>query len=116
VLGWIMNQARSRAIDRLRFDQRKERVDAGLVFCDELDEAMDPRNLLELKQLAQALRNAFGILTPEERQALEAAFFAGLTHAEIAMRLGEPLGTVKTRIRTALQKMRRAVNAEEHRP
>ena len=110
VLGWIMNQARSRSLDRLRFDTRKKRVDPG---GDEMEteSSPDPRDLLELKQDGDALRVALAVLTREERHAIEAAFFSGMTHAEVAERLNEPLGTVKTRIRSGLQKLRRAMAA-----
>jgi RNA polymerase sigma-70 factor (ECF subfamily) len=112
VLGWIMNQARSRAIDRLRFEQRKKRSDAG-----ESDAAPDTepdisQDLLELKQQAAALQSALVLLTPDERQAIESAFFQGLTHVEVAARLNQPLGTVKTRIRSGLHKLRQALAAK----
>jgi RNA polymerase sigma-70 factor (ECF subfamily) len=109
VLGWIMNQARSRAIDRVRFETRKKRLDPG--EDEPSDEAgdLDPRELLELKQRAAAVRAALEVLTREERLAIELAFFGGLTHAETAERLNEPLGTVKTRIRSALRKLRTVV-------
>jgi RNA polymerase sigma-70 factor (ECF subfamily) len=55
-------------------------------------------------------------LTPDERQAIEATFFAGFTHAEAAARLGEPLGTIKTRIRSVLHKLRRMLTAEAGKP
>ena len=79
VVGWIMNQARSRAIDRLRFEQA----------------ASDP-------QKGRLLRHALQVLTPEERQTLETAFFSGLTYREVAAKFDQPLGTVKTRIRSGL--------------
>ena len=107
VVGWIMNQARSRAIDRLRFEHRKKRVDPGMDESDDAQDSVDPRLLLELKQQSAAIRSALSTLTPHEREAIECAFFAGLTHAEAAERLNEPLGTVKTRIRSGLQKLRR---------
>jgi RNA polymerase sigma-70 factor, ECF subfamily len=107
VLGWIMNQARSRAIDRLRFDHAKKRQGDGESPAGE--PAPDPRDVLELKQSAQALRAALIALTPEERQAIETTFFGGLTHVEAAARLGVPLGTVKTRIRSGLQKLRQTM-------
>ncbi len=109
VLGWIMNQARSRAIDRVRFEQRKKRLapEAG----DPLEEVetMDCQAVLELKEQGRALRGALALLTPEERQAIEAAFFSELTYAEVAARLKQPLGTVKTRIRSGLHKLRQAL-------
>jgi RNA polymerase sigma-70 factor, ECF subfamily len=115
VLGWIMNQARSRAIDRLRFESRKKRCVSG----DEqplADAAADPRDLLELREHAQSLRAALETLTADERLAIETTFFAGLTHAEAAARLNQPLGTIKTRIRSALHKLRDRLTAEAGRP
>jgi len=111
VLGWIMNQARSRAIDRLRFDQRKKRLDPHAADAATASEASVCDDALELKQRSQALHAALLLLTAEERQAIECAFFAELTHAEVAVRLRQPLGTVKTRIRYGLQKLRQALAA-----
>jgi RNA polymerase sigma-70 factor (ECF subfamily) len=105
VLGWIMNQARSRAIDRLRFESRQKRSHGG--ETEPLSEvAADPRDELELREQAEALRAALATLTPDERQAIETTFFAGLTHAEAAAKLKQPLGTIKTRIRSGLLKLR----------
>ena len=107
VLGWIMNQARSRAIDRMRFENRKKRVDAH--GGDPAPEGSESHDALELKQQSRALRTALAVLTPNERQAIEAAYFSELTYAEVAARLNQPLGTVKTRIRSALHKLRQAL-------
>jgi RNA polymerase sigma-70 factor (ECF subfamily) len=111
VLGWIMNQARSRAIDRLRFEHRRKRVDPGM---EEplVEPAADPVDLLALKQAGEKLRQALEVLTPDERAAIEAAFFSELSHGEVAVRLDAPLGTVKTRIRSGLQKLRSALAAD----
>jgi RNA polymerase sigma-70 factor, ECF subfamily len=115
VLGWIMNQARSRAIDRLRFEGRKKRSHGG--DMQPLAEmAADPRDLLEMREQGASLRAALAVLTPDERQAIETTFFAGLTHAEAAARLNQPLGTIKTRIRSGLHKLRRALTAEAEKP
>jgi RNA polymerase sigma-70 factor (ECF subfamily) len=111
VLGWIMNQARSRAIDRLRFDSRKKRnADDNVQQLTEL--AADPHDVLELREQGESLHAALALLTPDERQAIETTFFAGLTHAEAAARLNLPLGTIKTRIRSGLHKLRQAFAAE----
>jgi len=115
VLGWIMNQARSRAIDRLRFDSRKKRSYVG----DEqprADLAADPHDVLELREQSESLRVAIAALTPDERQAIEATFFAGLTHAEAAARLKQPLGTIKTRIRSGLHKLRDSLSTKVEQP
>jgi RNA polymerase sigma-70 factor (ECF subfamily) len=109
VLGWIMNQARSRAIDRLRYEQRKKRLVPESVDDPAALEAADSGDLLARKQQSQALRAALVGLTAEERQAIETAFFSELTYAEVAERLGEPLGTIKTRIRSGLHKLRQAL-------
>jgi RNA polymerase sigma-70 factor (ECF subfamily) len=116
VVGWIMNQARSRAIDRLRFDQRKKRVGPDASDPILAIETPDSHDILELKQQGQALRTALTVLTPDEQQAIEAAFFSELTHAEVAERLNQPLGTVKTRIRSGLHKLRQAFSADLEKP
>jgi RNA polymerase sigma-70 factor, ECF subfamily len=112
VVGWIMNQARSRAIDRVRFEHRKKRINPdphGPVSESE----RSSEDTLEGKERERALRAAMvAVLTPEERQALETAFFLEHTHAEVAARLNQPLGTVKTRIRSAMLKLRQALATE----
>jgi RNA polymerase sigma-70 factor (ECF subfamily) len=105
VLGWIMNQARSRAIDRLRFESRKKRSQDGDVQSAE-EVAADPCDVLDLREQGESLRAALAVLTPEEREAIETTFFAELTHVEAAARLNQPLGTIKTRIRSGLRKLR----------
>jgi RNA polymerase sigma-70 factor (ECF subfamily) len=111
VLGWIMNQARSRAIDRLRFESRKKRSNGGNEHQPD-EVAVDPDDVLELREQGEALRAALAALTPDERQAIETTFFGGLTHAEAAERLNHPLGTIKTRIRSGLHKLRQALTVE----
>jgi RNA polymerase sigma-70 factor (ECF subfamily) len=115
VLAWIMNQARSRAIDRLRFDNRKKRSEGGDV-PPLAEAAADPCDVVELREQGEALRAALAALAPGERQAIETTFFGGLTHAEAAARLNQPLGTIKTRIRSGLHKLRRALTAEAEKP
>jgi RNA polymerase sigma-70 factor (ECF subfamily) len=109
VVGWIMNQARSRAIDRLRFDNRVKRVPPPGGTLPVTDSGTDPQGAFDLKEQERRLREALTALTPDERQAIEIAFFSGLTHHEVAARLNQPLGTVKTRIRAGLAKMRHAL-------
>jgi RNA polymerase sigma-70 factor, ECF subfamily len=116
VLGWIMNQARSRAIDRLRFESRKKRSRGDGVQPPAAEPAADPRDVIELREQGESLRAALAALTPDERQAIEATFFAGLTHAEAAARLNQPLGTIKTRIRSGLHKLRHRLTAETETP
>jgi RNA polymerase sigma-70 factor, ECF subfamily len=111
VIGWIMNQARSRAIDRLRFESRKKR-NAGDNVLPPVEVAPDPLDVLTLREQAESLRAAIAALTADERQAIEMTFFGGLTYADAATRLNQPLGTIKTRIRSAMHKLRDAMNTE----
>ena len=112
VVGWIMNQARSRAIDQLRFEHRKKRNNPNLQGVDDESER-GPEHTLEGRERGHALRAAvLSVLTPEERQAVETAFFLEHTHVEVATRLNQPLGTVKTRIRSAMVKLRHALATE----
>jgi RNA polymerase sigma-70 factor (ECF subfamily) len=109
VVGWIMNQARSRAIDRLRFDQRKKRVSAYPHSLGPTTDIVDPQQACLFQEQSRLLRSALGVLTPEERNAIETAFFAELTYEQTARKLNQPLGTVKTRIRSGLEKLREAL-------
>jgi RNA polymerase sigma-70 factor (ECF subfamily) len=109
VVGWIMNQARSRAIDRLRFEQRKKRVNNCADSPLPVSSASDPREAFDVREQGRLLRDALKVLTPEERQAIETAFFSEMTYYEVAARLNQPLGTVKTRVRSGLGKLRQAL-------
>ena len=91
VVGRLMNQARSRALARLRSEQRK--TDEKAQFEDE----------------RRALHAALDSLAPEERQAIEAAFFSELTHAEVALRLNQSVETVRARIDCGLHQLRRVL-------
>ncbi|HVJ30511.1 MAG TPA: sigma-70 family RNA polymerase sigma factor [Gammaproteobacteria bacterium] len=109
VLGWIMNQARSRAIDRSRFELRKKRVapQSKQAASEALvEDSADPTDLAEQRRL---LSEALAVLSARERQAIEVAFFSELTYSEVARQLDEPVGTVKTRIRSGLSKLREAL-------
>jgi RNA polymerase sigma-70 factor (ECF subfamily) len=109
VLGWIMIQARSRALDRLRFERRKKRVPAETRDPLSALRTAHPDELIEFKQRSQTLRRALTELTADERSAIELAFFSELTYADVAARLNQPLGTIKTRIRSGLHKLRQAL-------
>jgi len=116
VLGWIMNQARSRGIDRLRYEQRKKRT--ALSAPDDVLEIDNDgaSEAIEAMQEAQALRECLTILTAGEREAIEAAFFQELTYLEVAARLDQPLGTIKTRIRSGLEKLRQGLGVRRNEP
>lgn len=115
VLGWIMNQARSRAIDRLRFDSRAKRIQPAGPDASAGTTELEPANAeaaVELVERARRLQIALDVLTADERQAIETAYFAELSYAEVAARLNQPVGTVKTRIRSGLEKLRNALQAQ----
>jgi RNA polymerase sigma-70 factor (ECF subfamily) len=109
VIGWIMTQARSRAIDRLRFEHRKKRMS---IQPDMPEAVTEPPDAFDLREQGRLLRKALSLLTAGERQAIEIAYFSGFTYAEVAERLQQPVGTIKTRIRSGLEKLRRALAKE----
>lgn len=116
VLGWIMNQARTRAIDRLRYEQRKKRTAPPHSDDASSGNGMDsPGEAVDTIQRGHALRESLSVLTADEREAIETAFFLELSYAEVAARLNQPLGTVKTRIRSGLEKLRQALSVQEGR-
>jgi RNA polymerase sigma-70 factor, ECF subfamily len=113
VVGWIMNQARSRAIDRVRFEQRKKRVKDDAVVPAGVPAPPGPQDALDMRERRAVLARALAVLTPDERRTIEAAFFSGLSYAEVAARFAQPVGTVKTRVRSALAKLRRTLTVWE---
>jgi RNA polymerase sigma-70 factor (ECF subfamily) len=101
--AWLGVITRNRAIDGLR-RRRPETDIADVVVSVEPDMAGDA----ERARAMETVRGALGDMPAPQRCALEMAYFEGLTHTEIATKTGEPLGTVKTRIRTGLQALRKA--------
>ncbi len=115
VVTWIARIARNRAIDVYR--QRRSRDDRASAGWEELKQAATapsphPGERMETARLQGRVREAVASLPPDQKTALTLAFFQGLTHKEIAEELGEPLGTVKTRIRAAMQKLRSMLDGE----
>ena len=108
---WAVSITRNRSIDRLRSRQRRARA------LEELRDELPPATELYEPAAPAALdtehisliRGAVSNLPPEQRQAIEMAFFSGLTHAEIAEKLNEPLGTIKARIRRGMLKLRESL-------
>ena len=105
--AWIVILARSRAMDRRRSRAARIRT-ASMVegFADMIASQPSPETLAIASQSNRSVSRALAAVPSEQRQALELAFFAGLSHSEIAERLGAPLGTVKTRIRRAVGTLR----------
>jgi RNA polymerase sigma-70 factor (ECF subfamily) len=112
--AWIFAVARSRAIDRRRQRHRREdrtiSFDDPLVNLDPLDEQAAPDQVASHRQARDLMREAVAALPPAQREAVELAFFQGLTHVEIAERLKKPLGTIKTRIRQGLIRLRKTLD------
>jgi RNA polymerase sigma-70 factor, ECF subfamily len=107
VVAWLMNMARSRAIDRLR--RRRTQPQSPLdqeTAADVPDAAVPVDEQVAWAGRAAVIRGALEDLPLLQRMAIELAFYEGLTHVEIAERLEVPLGTVKTRIRQGLLKLR----------
>ncbi len=110
---WVLLVARSLAIDALRRRVLDSRVLEQVGPSRETSEEPGPDQLAEVADLSERARRAMAALTDGQRAALELAYFGGKTSAEVAELEGIPLGTAKTRIRTALLKLREAM--EEHR-
>jgi RNA polymerase sigma-70 factor (ECF subfamily) len=111
--AWLVMRAKTRAIDRLRSIRRRDRtfvapVDESVVQRRE-DQAPNPAVVAEDRGLIQT---ALAQLPEPQRRVIELAFFEGLTHSEISTRLGEPLGTVKTRARLGLDRLRGVLGGE----
>jgi RNA polymerase sigma-70 factor (ECF subfamily) len=105
---WLLSVAHHRAVDELR-TRRHEMVPLGdgTNGTPELvDETADLAEAAWVREQRVVVRQALGLLPVSQRQAIEMAYFLGLTQREIAERLGEPLGTIKTRMRLAMQKLR----------
>lgn len=109
-LAWLTTIARSRAIDRLRSgwqtQQRQESLD---VVTDRETSAFSPEENTVMAERQRLVKQALAALSPEQREVIELAYYSGLSHTEIAERLGQPLGTVKTRTRLGMKKLRDAL-------
>jgi len=99
--AWLAVIARHRSIDRLR----KRRPETDLEDCV-IVSATDLRDETERSLVIEKVRVVMNEMSSDQRTAMEMAFFQGLTHTEIAEKTGEPLGTIKTRIRSGLQQLR----------
>ena len=114
---WLLSVARNRSIDHRRSQSRRMRHEA-LPSLDEEEDVLpsedardDPALQTVLADERAAVRKALEVLPPEQKLAIQLAYFGGLTQQEVANKLGQPLGTVKTRIRLGMQKMRGPLQA-----
>ena len=106
---WVLLVARSLAIDLIRRRVLETRILASQQEPTEVSVAPGPEELAETRDLTDRARQAMNALTPGQRAALELAYFQGKTSTEVAELEGIPVGTAKTRIRTALVKLREAL-------
>lgn len=104
--AWLLTLARTRAIDFLRSQRRERAVDPLESASDVEDGRPGPEATTSEIERRHFVRGALDELSAEQREAIELAYYGGLSHSEIAERLGQPLGTVKTRIRLAMIRMR----------
>jgi RNA polymerase sigma-70 factor (ECF subfamily) len=118
VSSWLLTIARSRALDRRRSLAARAVREQG--WSDALAEntadctcSVDPQRAQDRAERRDSVRAAIGALPDAQRLAIELAYFPGLSHTEIAARLGEPLGTIKTRIRLGMIKLRDLLQALE---
>ena len=116
--SYLSGLTRSRALDRLRSKKARRRVNAEPA-SDNLDAAMDarkesagPAESALLAERRAHIEAAMSTLSAPQRQALEMAFFDCLSHSEVAEALGEPIGTIKSRIRQALSQLRKGLGIE----
>jgi len=111
--AWLVMRSKTRAIDKLRAIRRR-----GKTFVAPVDDAVTgvpdapQENPGEAAERRGLVRSALDGLPAPQRRVVELAFFEGLTQAEIANRLGEPLGTVKTRARLGLERLRSLMKRE----
>jgi RNA polymerase sigma-70 factor (ECF subfamily) len=103
---WLLVVARNRAIDHLRQRRPGETVDEAL-----LASPTNLENEAERSMIIERIQTILRDLPTEQQQSLQLAFFEGLSHSEIAQKTGQPLGTVKTRIRSALTNLRKRLEA-----
>jgi RNA polymerase sigma-70 factor (ECF subfamily) len=117
VTSWLVSMTRSRAIDALRARQAR-----GSKVAQSLDEASDlqdrrsgPEGHSIQKSREQVIRKFLQELPADQRKAIELAYFSGLTHGEIAAHTGMPLGTIKTRIRSGMVRLRELLGPYQER-
>ena len=108
VSTWLLTIGRRKALDRLRARKRsrEDLIDNDRTFDDLPSRSPDPSVDAEGSELKEHVKTALRGLPPEQREVLELGYFSGMSQTEIAEATGQPLGTVKTRMRLALQKLR----------
>jgi RNA polymerase sigma-70 factor (ECF subfamily) len=106
VSAWLVTIARSRALDRFRSCESRQKREAAPTEMDHPSDAPSPEALSAMSQDRRAVMGALASLAPDQRRLIDLAYFHGMTHSEMSDRLGLPLGTVKTRVRLGMEKLR----------
>jgi RNA polymerase sigma-70 factor, ECF subfamily len=109
--AWLIMMTRSRGIDKLRSRRRQNEMVRPVDTAERLPEPVVPESATGPAEARATLGGALADLPAAQRSVLELAYFDGLTQSEIAAHLGEPLGTVKTRMRSGLERLRGALSA-----
>jgi RNA polymerase sigma-70 factor, ECF subfamily len=110
--GFLFTLARSRALDRLRSRQaRQQKIQRIQTFSEDVSHYNPPLEFVTVEERSNLVRQALKQLSPDDRQLLETAYYEGLSQSEIAKRDGIPLGTVKSRARQALKKLRTSLKS-----
>jgi RNA polymerase sigma-70 factor (ECF subfamily) len=105
-IAWLTTIARSRALDRLRADAQAQRRTQPLDLANQHVATGSADDVALASEMRTVVQQALGSLSREQREVIELAYYGGLSHSEIALRLGQPLGTVKTRTRLGMTKLR----------
>jgi RNA polymerase sigma-70 factor, ECF subfamily len=109
--GFLITMSRSRSIDRLRSRKSsQQKLQRFQTFLDDAPHYNPPLEFVTVQERSNLVREALKQLSPDDRQLVETAYYQGLSQSEIAKRDGIPLGTVKSRARQALKKLRTALN------
>lgn len=120
ISGWLVVMARSRALDRVRLRgwQRASAAESmdGAGAPEPVVDVGGPLDAAEMDETRRIVRAALERLPAEQRETVEMAYFRGMSQTEIAAATGQPLGTVKTRARLALQKLREALSVLREEP
>lgn len=110
---WLLTLARNRALDHLRLkSERQRRLEEQADMLPTVFAAPDYEHALDEKRRAERVRALMASLTPQQKKAIELAYFEGLSHSEIAAALDEPLGTVKSWIRTGLLRLKEGLQQQ----
>lgn len=106
-LAWMTVIARSRAINRLRRGDNEQQLSDSIENASQVRSIEgSPEDASVIAERSRLIRSAVAALSPEQREVIELAYYSGMSHSEIALKLGSPLGTVKTRIRLGMTRLR----------